>query len=510
MPEPQILVAGRYRLLRQLGSGGMGRVWLADDEMLGRHVAIKEVVIPAGLGPDDHAEMRFRTLREARTAARLNHPHVVKIYDVVNTEEQPWIVMEYVPSRSLHEVISDEGALEPARVARIGLALLDALIAAHRAGVLHRDVKPGNVLLGPYGRVVLTDFGLATFDGVDVSVTSPGLVLGSVRFVAPERARDNTATPETDLWALGATLYAAVEGQPPYARYNAMETLAALARTLPDPPRRAGRLQPVLAGLLRRDPRDRLRPEELRPLLERAAAEGDSGTGATRSRQRRERLTVSVLAAAVVLVAAAGTLFAAADTGRRPGPPATAGSTRASPGSVPVPDAVLAAACPAGDPVVVRPATRQPNWPALPTGWSWYRDRTGFRVAMPEGWSAYLGPAGVCFREAGDTRWLAITSWTGADDPLGHVTARERTLVSPSAPAGYERIGMAPVPYYRGGADWEYRFLDRAGARMHAVTRDFITSADAGYTVVWCTRDFDWQLNLDNFRLVTASFAPPP
>jgi hypothetical protein len=128
---------------------------------------------------------------------------------------------------------------------------------------------------------------------------------------------------------------------------------------------------------------------------------------------------------------------------------------------------------------------------------------------MPEGWSAYLGPAGVCFREAGDTRWLAVSSWTGGGDPLGHVNARERTLVSPSAPAGYERIGMVPVPYYRGGADWEYRFRDRGGARMHAVTRDFITSADAGYTVVWCTRDFDWQLNLDNFRLVTASFAPP-
>jgi hypothetical protein len=217
---------------------------------------------------------------------------------------------------------------------------------------------------------------------------------------------------------------------------------------------------------------------------------------------------VSVLAAAVVLLAAAGTLFAAA-AGDRPGPaPAWSAPDRTP--SVPPPDTALAAACPTNNPVVVRPTPRRPNWPALPAGWGWYQDRTGFRVAMPEGWSAYLGSTGVCFRESGDTRWLSVTSWTGSDDPVGHVSARERILLAGTAPAGYERLGINPVPYYRGGADWEYRFLDRAGIRMHAVTRDFITSPDAGYTVVWCTRDFDWQLNLDNFRLVTASFAPPP
>jgi len=566
MPEPQSLIAGRYRLLRQLGAGGMGRVWLADDEMLSRHVAVKEVVLPAGLAPDDHAEMRYRTLREARTAARLNHPHVVKIYDVVHTEEQPWIVMEYVPSRSLQEVINEDGALEPAEVARIGLALLDALVAAHRVGVLHRDVKPGNVLLGQDGRVVLTDFGLATFDGVDTAVTSPGMVLGSVRYVAPERARDNTATPETDLWALGATLYAAVEGQPPYAGYGVLDTLAALARTLPDPPQRAGRLKPVIAGLLRRDPRDRFRPAEIRPLLERVAAAGtagpgpgrvrlvhlpwprravvgapeptgasdpgkaptavieapvrhtgpvaDSGPARVRVRLRRHRLVVSVLAAAVVLLGAGGALVAASlpDRGLPPGaaPSAPRRSAPAAPSPAGPVDPVLAAACPATDPIVVPPASRRPDWPALPTGWAWYQDRSGFRVAMPAGWSGYVGTTGVCFRESGDTRWLAVSSWTGGLDPLGQVTAREGGLLASRAPAGYQRVGIGPVPYYRGGADWEYVFLNPSGARMHAVTRDFLTSPGAGYTVVWCTRDFDWQLNLDNFRLVTASFAPPP
>src|SRR2546430_4334979 len=256
------VVAGRAQLLRQLGSGGMGKVWLARDEILDRHVAIKQVVLPPGLSADESLEARFRTLREARTAAQLTHPSVGKIYDVVQTEEQPWTVMEYIPSRSLHEILAEDGPLDPVQVAKIGLAVLDALAAAHEAGVLHRDVKPGNVLLAQDGRVVLTDFGLATFDGGESALTLPRLVFGSVRFVAPERARHGTSSSETDLWALGATLYAAVEGRSPYARDTAMETLTALATALPDPPRRAGPLKPVLRGLLRRNPRHRLRAEE--------------------------------------------------------------------------------------------------------------------------------------------------------------------------------------------------------------------------------------------------------
>src|SRR5438874_161653 len=190
MSTTPTVVAGRYRLLRQLGAGGMGQVWLAHDDMLDRHVAIKQVVLPPGLSADESAEARERTMREARTAAQLNHPSVVKIYDVVEADEQPWIVMEYVPARSLHDVVNEDGPLEPVQVARIGLAVLDALDAAHQVGVLHRDVKPGNVLLTADDRVVLTDFGLATFDTGESALTQPGLVFGSVRFVAPEGARD--------------------------------------------------------------------------------------------------------------------------------------------------------------------------------------------------------------------------------------------------------------------------------------------------------------------------------
>jgi len=237
MAVRRMLIAGRYRLLEPVGSGGMGRVWLARDEMLDRDVAVKEFVPPDWMTDEEKTRLRDRTLREARSAGRLNHPHVVRVYDVVHADGLPWIVMEYVASRSLHQVINEDGPYSPVAAARIGLAVLDALSAAHRAGVLHRDVKPHNVLIGLDGRVVLTDFGLATFVD-DGSVTGPGLVVGSPQYVSPERARDGASTVESDMWSLGATLYAAVEGRSPYARETAMATLMALATEPPIRPTR--------------------------------------------------------------------------------------------------------------------------------------------------------------------------------------------------------------------------------------------------------------------------------
>src|SRR3954447_13581630 len=257
MADRDDLVAGRYRLRHPVGSGGMGRVWLPRGETLQRDVAIKEFVPPSWMTEEDRDKLRLRTLREARTASRVHHPHVVQIHDVVHADGLPWIVMEYVPSRSLQQVLREDGPLSPPAVARIGLYVLDALTAAHRAGVLHRDVKPHNVLIGDSGRVVLTDFGLATFVD-DGGVTGPGLIVGSPQYVSPERARDGASTVESDLWSFGATLYAAVEGRSPYARESAMATLMALATEGPDVPERAGALAPVLTGLLRHDPETRL------------------------------------------------------------------------------------------------------------------------------------------------------------------------------------------------------------------------------------------------------------
>jgi serine/threonine protein kinase len=289
MMQSRSLIAERYRLIESLGAGGMGRVWLARDEMLRRDVAIKEVIPPEGLTPEEREELRLRTLREARAAARLNDANVVRIYDVVQSEQAPWIVMEYVPSRSLHQVITDDGPLPPERAAQIGLAVLNALKAAHAAGVLHRDVKPGNVLLADTGRVVLTDFGLAVFEGGDGAVTRPGLILGSPQYISPERAREGISGPESDLWSLGATLYAAVEGRSPYARSTTYATLTALATEDPDPATRAGVLKPVLTALLRKDPRARAGVAETERLLQRAASgEGRAWTW-TLPRPRRSK-----------------------------------------------------------------------------------------------------------------------------------------------------------------------------------------------------------------------------
>jgi len=269
-----MLVAGRYRLREPVGAGGMGRVWLARDEMLDRDVAVKEFVPPEWMTDEEKARLKDRTLREARSAARLNHPNVVQIYDVVHADGQPWIVMEYVPSRSLHQVLTDDGPFRPDAAARIGLHVLDALTAAHDAGVLHRDIKPHNVLIGEEGRVVLTDFGLATFVD-DGSVTGPGLIVGSPQYVSPERARDGASTVESDLWSFGATLYAAVEARSPYARESAMATLMALATEPPDPPQLAGPLAPVLTGLLRHDPAARLTAAEVDRRLRMIVATAD-------------------------------------------------------------------------------------------------------------------------------------------------------------------------------------------------------------------------------------------
>ncbi|MER7169359.1 serine/threonine-protein kinase, partial [Micromonospora sp. NPDC000207] len=263
------LVANRYRLISPLGQGGMGRVWKARDEVLHRDVAIKELVPPPALTDDERREMRERSLREARAIARLNHANVVRIFDVLRTDGDPWIVMEYVASRSLQDAIAKDGPVSAARAVEIGLGVLGALKSAHKAGVMHRDIKPGNVLLGEDGRVVLTDFGLATIPG-DPNVTRTGMVLGSPAYIAPERARDGTTGPEADLWSLGATLYAATEGKSPYARSSAIATLAALATEPVPPPKNAGPLKAVLNGLLKKDPKERISAEVAERLLRRA------------------------------------------------------------------------------------------------------------------------------------------------------------------------------------------------------------------------------------------------
>src|SRR3954453_21501456 len=222
------VVGGRYELGGELGRGGMGVVWLATDRVLHREVALKEISYPVHLTDDERAVLRERTLREARAAARLEDPHVVAIHDVVEEDGRPWLVMEHVPSRSLQRILEEDGPLAPEQAARIGLDVLSAIDVAHAAGVVHRDVKPANVLVDEGDeRACLTDFGIAT-TAADPRLTSRGTVLGSPSYMAPERVHGEPPSPAVDLWSLGATLYTAVEGRPPFDKETSMATLLAV------------------------------------------------------------------------------------------------------------------------------------------------------------------------------------------------------------------------------------------------------------------------------------------
>ncbi|MGH3236256.1 MAG: serine/threonine-protein kinase, partial [Streptosporangiaceae bacterium] len=251
------VIAGRYRLQVPIGRGAMGVVWRARDQLLDRDVAVKEVQIADTLTDAERANAYQRTLREAKTAARLNHPAVVTVYDVCEDEGRPWIVMQLVHAQSLDQVLAASGPLSPRRAAEMGRQLLSALSVAHAAGVMHRDVKPSNVLLGSDDRAVLTDFGIATFQG-DPKLTQTGMVMGSPGFTAPERIRGEDASPASDLWSLGATIYAAIEGHGPFEkRGGAITTMSAIINEdAPEAPT-AGALGPVIAALLRREPADR-------------------------------------------------------------------------------------------------------------------------------------------------------------------------------------------------------------------------------------------------------------
>lgn len=287
-PGSERVVAGRYRLLSPLGEGGMGTVWRARDEVLHREVAVKEVRAPAGLPASDVERMYARLEREAWAAARITDRNVVTVYDVATEDGRPWIVMELVRGLSLAEVLDAEGPLDPQRAARIGAEVLAALRAAHGAGVLHRDVKPANVLIANDGRIVLTDFGIATVEGSS-ALTMTGEVIGSPEFLAPERALGRTPGPESDLWSLGVLLYAAVEGSSPFRQDTPLSTLRAIVDEELPPPRRAGPLAPVIEGLLRKDPAERLSAVRAQQDLRLVGAGGTPPREAHRAPARRDR-----------------------------------------------------------------------------------------------------------------------------------------------------------------------------------------------------------------------------
>ena len=554
------LLAGRYRLLEPLGNGGMGRVWLARDEVLHRDVAIKEVNIPIDLSAAEREELRTRTLREARTAARLSHPNVVQIYDVLGVDDRPWIVMEYVKSQSLQTILVEEGPVAGPRAAAIGLAILRALDAAHSAGVLHRDVKPGNVLIAEDGRVVLTDFGLATFEGGEGSVTRPGLVWGSPEYVAPERAKHGVSSVEADLWSLGATLYAAVEGASPYARSTAMASLTALATEKPPAPAHAGALKQVITGLLRKDPRARLRASEVERYLERIVdsdargkprrlprqrpapagengqngpngqngqngQNGDGGsvvpiasyslpepppTGVSqpatlapepgpRGPSRRGWLIATAAVLLAVALGGATMLIVNRDSADPDKPNAGASSTAAAarPSPTAEPTALVTSSA-------ALPTDRIAPYP----GWTYYEEPGRFRMVAPLGWKIERDGPTTRLHEPDGPKVLTMKRWPV---PNGGAIAAARAMDqawsagTDNPPQNYKNVELRAVDYFAGGVQWEYTYTDPGP--MRTVGRWFV---DRGicYAISVSLPDYDVGARTSYFNQLIGGFQP--
>ncbi|MET8857146.1 serine/threonine-protein kinase [Streptomyces sp. NPDC004579] len=407
-----LLLAGRYRLVESIGSGGMGRVWRAHDEVLHRAVAVKELTAALYVSDSEQSVLLARTRAEARAAARINHSAVVTVHDVLDHDGRPWIVMELVEGESLADAVKERGRIEPREAARIGLWVLRALRAAHAAGVLHRDIKPGNVLLGRDSRVLLTDFGIAQIEG-DTTITRTGEVVGSVDYLAPERVRGHDPGPASDLWALGATLYTAVEGRSPFRRTSPIGTMQAVVEEEPAEPVNAGALGPVLAALLRKDPAERPASERIEQMLVDVAEgrlpdapqsyaptgqagydtpETRTGTG-TRAHtaattpyrpvpiqpvpapQKRHRLRTFALVVALATIVGGGVAVGLQHfgTGGSPDGSATGSSTGSADGKP-------------SDKPNSKPSDKGDQG-AAPAGWEHHDDPVGFSVSLPKGWT---------------------------------------------------------------------------------------------------------------------------
>ncbi|MEV0850416.1 serine/threonine-protein kinase [Streptomyces sp. NPDC049954] len=541
MSDQGRLVVGRYRLVERVGRGGMGTVWRAEDELLGRHVAVKKLHVPPHLHESEGEVQRLyeRTRREARSAARITHPNVTVVHDVVDDEGLPCIVMEYVPSVTLADVLKRRGALPPAEVARIGGAMAAALRAAHAAGVLHRDVKPGNVLLGHDGRIVLTDFGIAVEPGTS-SLTRTGELVGSVHYLAPERLRSGIDPgPASDLWSLGATLYQAVEGQPPYDRDTAIETAYAIAAEPYGPPRRAGALTPVIEGLLVKDPARRMTAPEAARLLGLVAGTGTGTTGAGDTVEpptRPQRLDVppvpepgtarfattvpdhaggpvppvpgggaggtgrgrravrwSVAALGLAAAVTAGVLLWQPDgTSSASAEPRGAGAPSAGSGPSAA-DGSPAGTSPGGSPEGSPSPSDSPP-PPVPDGYQLRKAGEGFSVPVREGWTtkdlgggqlAYLDPTGLAGLR------VDVVQFAGSD-PLAHWRDTEEEQTRRDSP-GYERVRMAATTFRgRPAGYWEFTFKGRV-RDFRAVELAFSGTNGTQYVVYLSAPQSQWE-----------------
>ncbi|MFI0367384.1 serine/threonine-protein kinase [Actinomadura sp. 1N219] len=550
---PDRVLAGRYRLESVVGRGGMGTVWRAHDETLHREVAVKEVVLPAGLSDGERENRHRRTLREARASARLNHPGVVTVHDVVDEDDRPWIVMELVRARSLQEIVEEDGPLPPARAAAIGRQIAGALRAAHAIGILHRDVKPANVLVADGDRAVLTDFGIAQLAG-DATLTGTGLLIGSPAYMSPERVNGDPAIPASDLWALGATLYAATEGHAPHHRSDPMAVLAAVMTQDVPPPRNAGPLAPVLTGLLERDPVRRLSGERAEEALT-AIASGQAAADLAAVQTVSDTATAvdatpaPVPAPIPVPVPIPDTTAGMAGMTAQfpPGPgtqwtpghtPPPAGSQKRSPLLPILAGAVAAAAVLAvagfllwpdgsssGKQAKVQPsppATEQsvPNTPTTPassppsTGDTPLPDGLvqasgpGFSIAVPRGWRRSERGKSVIWLAPGSSAYVQVdrTQWSG--DPYEHWVTWEQEAIADGKLTGFRRIGEIERTSVGGvpAADIEFSWW-RDGGVTRARDRGVIFNGRP-YAVVVAVPASQWNENEALVKNVLDTFRP--
>lgn len=516
------VLARRYRLLSRIGSGGMGTVWLARDEVLDREVAVKEVSIYPGLSDDERDVLYQRTQREARATARLSHPGIVTVHDVVTEDGRPWIVMEYVKAQSLQEIIELHGPMRYEQVAELGRQLVGALRTAHAAGILHRDVKPGNVLLlreGREQRAVLTDFGIAQMTG-DVTLTKTGLIMGSPAYIAPERAKGENVGPPSDLWALGATLYAAVDGSPPHQRIDAMSTLGAVLTVDPGPPRDGGPLSPVLLGLMERDPARRMTAETAADLLAQVASgktvavpvlaadhtrpdalpaaplysEGATPhTSQPRPSRPGRGLLVAIVLLVVVVVALGGLLVVRTlgTSGR-----AAVATTAPVNKQTPVNTGALAKSRQS-------PPSKPPSKSPIPAGWQQVTE-AGFTLNVPIGWTRMSGTRGPIWKDPASGAFVQVdqTPWTG--DPAAHWRTWEAQVRKDGKLRGFQAIVVRPLD--ANTADVEFTYLTKSQS-MHAVDRGVLVNGRP-YALFISIPDSEWTAQAASRANLLASFHP--